>query len=121
VSNADPKVSIVNEPSKGAVYRKVASGAMFPPPPHEAPLIRLGAPTVLPLTDIGKALPRSLPGQLGAGVFVGPAAVFVAVGVAVAVAGSVFVGAAVGVLLGAVVGVWVGAIVAVLVGTDVEV
>ncbi len=88
-------------------------------PPQEAPLIRLAAPTVLPLTEMGTVLGRVVPGQVAAGVAV---MVAVLVGTGVLVGRGVFVGTAVGVLVGAGVllgdtGVFVGGRVAVLVGS----
>ena len=107
-------MSIVYEPRNGAVYKKVASGALLPPEPHDAPPIRLEEPTVLPLTATGRTLPRSEPGQASVGVEVGDG-VDVEVGGRVAVA----VGVRVNVSVGELVGVSVGSGVAVQVAVGV--
>ena len=57
----------------------------MPPKPHDAPPVRLGALTVLPLTVTGRALPKLVPGQ-------GADGVQLRVGVLVASATGVFVG-----------------------------
>ena len=92
---------MVYEPSNGAVYRNAASEEELPPKPHEALPMTLGAPTVLPLTRTGIALPKSVTehGTVGVAVLLG-----VCVGTCVAVS----VGVGVGVSVGGRVGVWVG-------------
>jgi hypothetical protein len=45
-------------PVTGAVYAKVASGALAPPSPHDSVAKKLPQ-VVLPLTDMESALPRS--------------------------------------------------------------